>query len=178
MTISLKTLAVAAMLSTAGLTGAAYAAGHVTTNIVEGAVASPDHTTLVAAVQAAGLVETLSGDGPFTVFAPVNAAFEALPAGTVDTLLMEENKDTLTTILTCHVVGAKVMAEAVVGLINDGGGSAMVETLGGCMLTASLDGDNVIITDENGTAATVIAADLEQTNGVIHAIDAVIQPAM
>lgn len=178
MNISLKTVAVAAMLSTAGFAGAAFAGSHIMTNIFEGAVASEAHTTLVAAVQAAGLVETLSGDGPFTVFAPVNAAFEALPAGTVDTLLMEENKPTLTTILTCHVVGAKAMAEAVVGLISDGGGSAMIETLGGCMLTASLDGDNVIITDENGTAATVVAADLEQTNGVIHAIDAVIQPAM
>lgn len=178
MNFSLKTVTVAAMLSTAAFSGTAFADGHITTNIVEGAVASEAHTTLVAAVQAAGLVETLSGDGPFTVFAPVNAAFEALPAGTVDTLLMEENKATLTTILTCHVVGAKVMAEAVVGLISDGGGSAMIDTLGGCKLTASLDGDNVVITDENGTAATVVAADLEQTNGVIHATDAVFQPAM
>lgn len=145
--------------------------------IVENAANSADHTTLVAAVKAAGLVETLSGEGPFTVFAPTNAAFDALPDGTVDTLLMEENKDTLTTILTCHVVDASVMSEALVGLIEDGGGEYEVETLGGCTLTASIADGNVILTDENGTEATVTIADVKQSNGVIHVIDAVMTPA-
>jgi len=147
-------------------------------NIVENAANSADHTTLVAAVQAAGLAETLSGEGPFTVFAPTNAAFDALPDGTVDTLLMEENKDTLTTILTCHAVDSEVMSEALVGMIEDDGGEHAIPTLGGCTLTATVDGDNVVLTDENGTEATVTIADVKQSNGVIHVIDAVMQPAM
>jgi len=146
-------------------------------NIVENAVNSADHTTLVAAVQAAGLVETLSGEGPFTVFAPTNAAFEALPEGTVETLLMEENKDQLTKILTCHVVAADVMSGALVGMINDDGGEHPFETVGGCTFTASLDGDNVVITDGQGNAATVTIADVKQSNGVIHVIDSVLLPA-
>ena len=145
--------------------------------IVENALNSADHTTLVAAVQAAGLVETLSGEGPFTVFAPTNAAFDALPAGTVETLLKPENKDQLTKILTCHVVGAEVMAAAVVGLIQSGGGTANVDTLGGCTLQAKLDGDKVTLTDPAGGVATVTIADVDQSNGVIHVIDKVLLPA-
>lgn len=147
-------------------------------NIVENAVNSADHTTLVAAVQAAGLVDTLAGDGPFTVFAPTNAAFDKLAAGTVEDLLKPENKDALTQVLTCHVVGAEVMSEALVGLINDGGGSYQVETLGGCMLQASLDGGEVKLEDERGRVATVTIADVDQSNGVIHVVDEVILPAM
>jgi len=146
-------------------------------NIVENAVNSADHTTLVAAVQAAGLVETLSGPGPFTVFAPTNDAFAALPAGTVETLLKPENKAQLTKILTCHVVGAEVMAAAVVEMINAGGGTASVETLGGCTLQAKLDGDKVTLTDPAGGIATVTIANVDQSNGVIHVIDKVLLPA-
>lgn len=145
--------------------------------IVENAANSADHTTLVAAVQAAGLAETLSGEGPFTVFAPTNAAFEALPAGTVDTLLQPENKELLTTILTCHVVGAEVMSAALAQMIANDGGSHPVETLGGCVLNAQASGDTITLTDENGTVATVTIADVDQSNGVIHVIDAVLQPA-
>jgi uncharacterized surface protein with fasciclin (FAS1) repeats len=137
-----------------------------TKNIVENAMNSADHTTLVAAVAAAGLVETLQGAGPFTVFAPVNAAFDALPAGTVENLLKPENKDTLTKILTCHVVGA-----------NDGG-SHDVPTLGGCILKAQMDGEWITLTDENGGVAKVTIADVVQSNGVIHVIDAVLLPKM
>lgn len=145
-------------------------------NIVENAVNSADHTTLVAAVKAAGLVETLSSDGPFTVFAPVNAAFEALPEGTVETLLKAENKDQLTKVLTCHVVGANAMSDAIGKMIADDGGSHAVETLGGCTLQAKMDGDNITLTDENGRSATVTIADVKQSNGVIHVIDTVILP--
>jgi len=185
MHISLKSLALATTLGAASLSGAALAenpmvggaAMYDNKNIVENAVNSADHTTLVAAVQAAGLVETLSGEGPFTVFAPTNAAFEALPEGTVETLLMEENKDQLTKILTCHVVAADVMSGALVGMINDDGGEHPFETVGGCTFTASLDGDNVVITDGQGNAATVTIADVKQSNGVIHVIDSVLLPA-
>ena len=111
-----------------------------TKNIVENAVNSADHTTLVAAVKAAGLVETLQGPGPFTVFAPTNEAFAKLPAGTVETLLKPENKDQLTKILTCHVVGAKALAETVQGMIQADGGKHVIETVGGCKITASNDG--------------------------------------
>lgn len=147
-----------------------------TKNIVENAVNSKDHTTLVAAVTAAGLVETLQGAGPFTVFAPVNAAFDALPAGTVDTLLKPESKDALTKVLTCHVVPAKAMSGAVVTMIKDGGGMAKVKTVGGCELTLKLDGEKVTVTDEMGGVATVTIADVEQSNGVIHVIDKVLLP--
>ena len=147
-------------------------------NIVENAVNSADHTTLVAAVQAAGLVETLSGEGPFTVFAPTNAAFEKLPDGTVETLLKPENKDQLTTILTCHVVAADAMSDAIMGMIEDDGGNHPVETVGGCTLQAKMDGDNITLTDENGNVATVTIADVDQSNGVIHVIDTVLLPQM
>ena len=145
-------------------------------NIIENAVNSKDHTTLVAAVKAAGLVETLSGKGPFTVFAPVNAAFDALPAGTVDTLLKPENKDKLVKILTCHVVAADVMSKALVDMIKRDGGTADVKTVGGCVLKAKADGGKVTLTDENGGVATVTIADVKQSNGVIHVIDKVLLP--
>ncbi|WP_394889180.1 fasciclin domain-containing protein [Mesorhizobium sp. AaZ16] len=145
-------------------------------NIIENAVNSKDHTTLVAAVKAAGLVETLQGAGPFTVFAPTNAAFEALPAGTVETLLKPENKDQLTKILTCHVVGAEAMSDAIGKMIADDGGTHPVKTVGGCTLQAKMDGEKITLTDENGTVATVTIADVDQSNGVIHVIDKVITP--
>ncbi|MBA3446001.1 MAG: fasciclin domain-containing protein [Pseudaminobacter sp.] len=145
-------------------------------NIIENAVNSKDHTTLVAAVTAAGLVETLSGPGPFTVFAPTNAAFEALPAGTVDTLLKPENKDQLTKVLTCHVVAADAMSDAIGKMIADDGGTHPVNTVGGCVLQAKMDGDKITLTDENGTVATVTIADVDQSNGVIHVIDKVLTP--
>lgn len=146
-------------------------------NIVENAVNSKDHTTLVAAVQAAGLVETLSGEGPFTVFAPTNAAFEKLPAGTVETLLNPENKDQLTKILTCHVVAANAMSDAIVKMIADDKGMHPVKTVGGCEFTAMMDGDKVQIKDGQGNVATVTIADVKQSNGVIHVIDTVLLPA-
>lgn len=149
-----------------------------TKNIVENAVNSKDHTTLVAAVQAAGLVDTLSGAGPFTVFAPTNEAFAKLPAGTVETLLKPENKDTLVKILTCHVVGKAVMAEALEGMIEDDGGMHPVPTLGGCTLQASYTDGMMHLTDEAGNVATVTIADVVQSNGVIHVIDTVMLSKM
>lgn len=146
-------------------------------NIVENAANSADHTTLVAAVEAAGLVETLQGEGPFTVFAPVNAAFEALPDGTVDTLLQPENQEQLVTVLTCHVVAAEAMSDAIAQMIADGGGSHAVETVGGCTLQAQMEGDMITLTDETGGTATVTIADVHQSNGVIHVIDRVLLPA-
>ncbi|MDF8334232.1 fasciclin domain-containing protein [Novosphingobium cyanobacteriorum] len=144
--------------------------------IVEAAVASPDHTTLVAAVKAAGLVDTLNGAGPFTVFAPTNAAFAKLPAGTVDTLLKPENKGTLTKVLTYHVVPGKITAADAVAAINAGGGKAVLTTVAGAKLTATLEGGKVVLTDEKGGKATVIAADMMEKNGVIHVTDAVSLP--
>ncbi len=147
-------------------------------NIVENAVNSADHTTLVAAVQAAGLVDTLAGEGPFTVFAPTNDAFAALPEGTVETLLMPENKDQLTKILTCHVVAADVMSEALIGMIEDDGGVHDVPTVGGCTFKSMIEDGMVKIEDGQGNVATVTIADVKQSNGVIHVIDAVLLPAM
>ncbi len=154
----------------------AYAQAAPTTTIVDTAVASPDHTTLVAAVKAAGLVDTLNSTGPFTVFAPTNAAFAKLPAGTVDTLLKPENKATLAKVLTYHVVAGKVTAADVLGLIKAGNGSAKITTVAGGTLTASLMGSTVMLTDEKGGMAHVVAADLMQKNGVIHVTDAVSLP--
>ncbi len=145
-------------------------------NIVENAVNSKDHTTLVAAVKAAGLVETLQGKGPFTVFAPTNAAFEALPAGTVDNLLKPENKEMLTKVLTCHVVAADAMSDAIAKMIKDDGGNHAVKTVGGCTLQAKMNGDMITLTDETGGVATVTIADVDQSNGVIHVIDKVLLP--
>jgi uncharacterized surface protein with fasciclin (FAS1) repeats len=147
-------------------------------NIVENAMNSKDHTTLVAAVKAAGLVDTLAGKGPFTVFAPTDAAFEKLPAGTVETLVKPENKDKLTKILTCHVVAGDAMSDAIGKMIKDDGGSHDVKTVGGCVLKATMDGGKIVLTDENGTMAHVTIADVAQSNGVIHVIDAVLLPKM
>jgi uncharacterized surface protein with fasciclin (FAS1) repeats len=147
-------------------------------NIVENAMNSKDHTTLVAAVAAAGLVDTLKGAGPFTVFAPTNEAFAALPAGTVDNLLKPENKATLTKILTCHVVPAKAMAADVMAMVKADGGMHKVKTVGGCELTLKVDGDKVTVTDEAGGVSNVTIADVTQSNGVIHVVDKVLLPKM
>lgn len=147
------------------------------TNIVAGAQASPDHTTLVTAVQAADLVETLSGPGPFTVFAPTNAAFEKLPAGTVDTLVQPGSKDQLTKILTYHVVAGELKAADVLAAIEAGGGTATLTTVQGGELKASVVNGAVQLTDAKGGTAMVTATDLDQSNGVIHVIDTVIMPA-
>ena len=146
-------------------------------NIVENAVNSKDHTTLVAAVQAAGLVDTLSGAGPFTVFAPTNEAFAMLPAGTVETLLKPENKDQLTKILTCHVVAADAMSDAITKMVADDGGKHTIKTVGGCEFTAMAKDGKIMIEDGQGGVATVTIADVKQSNGVIHVIDHVLLPA-
>ncbi|MDI1287958.1 MAG: fasciclin domain-containing protein [Reyranella sp.] len=145
-------------------------------NIVENAVNSKDHTTLVAAVKAAGLVETLSGPGPFTVFAPTNSAFAKLPPGTVEMLVKPENKAKLTKILTCHVVAANAMSPAIAKMIMDDKGTHPVKTVGGCMLQAKMVGERITLTDENGNVATVTIADVKQSNGVIHVVDTVLLP--
>jgi uncharacterized surface protein with fasciclin (FAS1) repeats len=142
--------------------------------IVEVAVSNDNFTTLVAAVKAADLVATLSSEGPFTVFAPVNAAFEKLPEGTVETLLKPENKEMLTAILTYHVVSGEFNAEAVIGAINDNNGKFEIKTVQGEMLTASLVDGKVILTDATGNTATVVMTDVEASNGIIHAIDTVV----
>jgi uncharacterized surface protein with fasciclin (FAS1) repeats len=147
-----------------------------TKNIVQNAVNSKDHTTLVAAVKAAGLVDTLSGKGPFTVFAPTNEAFAKLPAGTVETLLKPENKDKLVAVLTYHVVPAKAMSDTVASMIKQDGGSHDIKTVSGHIIKASIKGGNVILTDENGGTAKVTIADVQQSNGVIHVIDSVLLP--
>lgn len=145
-------------------------------NIVENAVNSADHTTLVAAVKAAGLVETLQSAGPFTVFAPVNAAFDKLPEGTVATLLKPENKAALANVLTYHVLAGDFKAADIVAAIEAGNGKATFTAVNGGTLVASLDGEKVILTDENGGKATVTIANVNQSNGVIHVIDAVALP--
>ena len=145
-------------------------------NIIENAVNSKDHTTLVAAVKAAGLVETLQGEGPFTVFAPTNEAFDKLPAGTVATLLKPENKAMLSGILTYHVVAGKFDAAAVVKMIKDGNGKAEIKTVNGAILTATTNGKKVMLTDAKGGVATVTIANVFQSNGVIHVIDHVLLP--
>ncbi len=145
-------------------------------NIVENAVNSRDHTTLVAAVKAAGLVDTLTGEGPFTVFAPVNAAFNRLPAGTVETLLKPENKAMLQSVLTYHVVPGKLTAADLMSRIRAGGGSARLTTAQGGMLTARMSGRNIVLTDAKGGTATVIQGDVMQSNGVIHVTNAVSLP--
>jgi len=147
-------------------------------NIIENAVNSKDHTTLVAAVKAAGLVETLSGKGPFTVFAPVNAAFDALPAGTVDTLLKPENKKKLTAVLTYHVIAKKLSAADIEAAIKKGKGKAMFKTVNGGELTFSDKDGKIWVWDANGGSAEVTIADVNQSNGVIHVIDKVLLPKM
>ena len=147
-----------------------------TKNIVETAVGSEVHTTLVAAVKAADLVGVLSSDGPFTVFAPTNDAFAKLPEGTVESLLKAENIETLKSILTYHVVAGKFMAADVIGLIKKNNGKAMIPTVNGGNLIATLNNGAVYITDANGNSAKVIAADLDNSNGVIHVLDTVLLP--
>ena len=152
------------------------AAMYPTKNIVENAVNSKDHTTLVAAVKAAGLVETLESPGPFTVFAPTNEAFAKLPAGTVDTLLKPENKDQLTKVLTYHVVAGRVSASDLMKQIKEGGGKATLKTVNGETLTASMQGKHIVLTDEKGDVSTVTIANVFQSNGVIHVVDTVLLP--
>ena len=147
-----------------------------TKDIVDNAVNSADHTTLVAAVKAAGLVPTLKSKGPFTVFAPTNAAFDKLPAGTVDTLLKSENKGLLTKVLTYHVVAGRYDARKLMKLIEQGGGSAMLKTVSGGTLTAMMSGQGVVLRDEKGNTSNVTIADVRQSNGVIHVIDTVVMP--
>src|SRR5688572_29752874 len=184
--LSLRALALSALIGVAAFAGSSYADNPMVggapmfadKDIIDNAVNSADHTTLVAAVQAAGLVETLKGEGPFTVFAPTNAAFEALPAGTVDNLLKPENKDQLTKILTCHVVAAEAMSDAIQKMVADDNGAHPVTTVGGCVWTAKYDDGKITLTDENGGVANVTIADVKQSNGVINVIDAVLLPKM
>lgn len=145
-------------------------------NIVENAVNSKDHTTLVAAVEAADLVETLQSKGPFTVFAPTNSAFDNLPKGTVETLLKPENKKLLQTVLTYHVLAGKFSATDIASAIKKGNGKATFKTVSGGTLTAWLKGKDIYLTDENGNSAKVTISDVNQSNGVIHVIDAVVTP--
>ena len=177
-----KTALLAGLAATASLTFAAPALAESaqeagTPDIVATAMSTGSHETLVAAIKAAGLVETLQGPGPFTIFAPTDDGFAKLPEGTVATLVKPENKATLTKILTYHAVAGKVTAEALIGLIEAGNGSASVETLAGQTLTARVVDGSVVITDAKGGTATVIAADVMTSNGVIHVTDSVFLPA-
>ncbi|WP_379920534.1 fasciclin domain-containing protein [Erythrobacter sp. R86502] len=174
-------LIAAGLMASTGLVAAPALADHhmekkASANIVETAMGTGMHNTLVAAVKAAGLVDTLSGPGPFTVFAPTDAAFGKLPAGTVDTLVKPENKGTLTTILTYHAVPGKVTSADLVKMINDNGGKATITTVQGGTLTAMLEGGKVVITDAKGGKTTVAKADVMTTNGVIHVTDGVFMP--
>lgn len=166
-----------ALLGLAGIFMLATSANAQSKDIVDVAVGSKAHTTLVAAVKAAGLVETLKGKGPFTVFAPVNDAFAKLPAGTVESLLKPENKATLTKILTYHVVAGNLTAADVMKAIKAGGGKAVLTTVAGEKLTASVEGGKVVLTDAKGGKSTVTATDLKGSNGVIHVIDTVVMPS-
>ena len=173
------TLAVAMAAGAAAATAQVMVGGapmFATKDIIDNAVNSKDHTTLVAAVKAAGLVETLKGPGPFTVFAPTNAAFAALPAGTVDTLLKPENKGSLTAVLTYHVVPGKLDAAALGSQIMDGKGMATLKTAAGGTLTVKENGGKIWVGDEKGGWATVGTADVYQSNGVIHVVDKVLLP--
>ncbi len=182
LTAALALCAVSApLVLAAGMSGGNVMVGggamFATKDIVDNAVQSKDHTTLVAAVQAAGLVETLKGKGPFTVFAPTNDAFENLPAGTVETLLKPENKAALTKVLTYHVVAGRVSAAALKKMIAKGRGSATLKTLSGGMLTARMNGPlNITLTDEMGGTADISTYDVNQSNGVIHVLDRVMLP--
>jgi uncharacterized surface protein with fasciclin (FAS1) repeats len=183
---TIKTIAIIAFTALASLTSVAQtkektvkvggAEMYPSKNIIENAVNSKDHTTLVAAVKAADLVETLSGAGPFTVFAPTNAAFDKLPKGTVETLLKPENKKTLAGILTYHVVSGKVGSKELSDLIKAGGGKAELTTVNGEKLTAKMEGKKVVLTDSKGGKSTVTIADVFQSNGEIHVIDTVVMP--
>ncbi len=183
---SIRALAVGAVFALSSIAGIALADNPMVggapmysdKNIIENAVNSADHTTLVAAVKAAGLVDTLEGAGPFTVLAPTNEAFAALPAGTVDNLLKPENKDTLVKILTCHVIAGKVTSADIISMAKADGGTHEVTTVGGCKLWLSVADGKVMIKDEAGGTATVTIADVMQSNGVIHVIDHVLLPKM
>ena len=164
------------MLKKTLLAAAVAAVSVFAADVVDVAIGSADHSTLVAAVKAASLVDTLKGPGPFTVFAPTNAAFDKLPAGTVDTLLKPDNQAMLSGILTYHVVVGKVMSKDLIKLIKKSGNKAEVKTVAGGTLTASLVGTSVVLTDAKGNKATVKAVDLAATNGVVHVIDAVMLP--
>ena len=159
------------------LVSAPSVAGTPQGNIVAAASSSPDFKTLVAAVKAAKLTDTLASKGPFTVFAPTNDAFAKLPAGTVETLLKPENRDQLTKVLTYHVIPGKLTAAAILKAINAGGGQATLTTVEGSQLTAKLDGQNVVLVDESNRTSIVTKTDLVQSNGVIHVIDTVVLPA-
>ena len=152
------------------------AAMYSTKNIVENAVNSRDHTTLVAAVKAAGLVDTLMSAGPFTVFAPTNAAFDKLPAGTVDTLLKPENKGMLSSVLTYHVVAGTMTSTDIAAAIRAGGGTATLNTVQGGTLTGRMMGNKLVLTDAKGGRSTVTIANVMQSNGVIHVVDTVLLP--
>ena len=176
MTHRFKTLAIAAAAVLAILPSTASAGGGTKTNLVAAAVSSKDHQTLVAAVKAAGLVDTLATGGPFTLFAPTDAAFARLPAGTVDNLLQPENRDKLRAVLTYHVVPGKVSAAQLVEAIRKNGGQATLTTVQGGTISASMAGSSIAITDAAGGKAIVTTADLMQSNGVIHVTDAVSLP--
>ena len=152
------------------------AAMYPTKNIVQNAVNSQDHTTLVAAVKAAGLVETLEGPGPFTVFAPTNEAFAKLPAGTVDNLLKPENKEMLVKVLTYHVVPGRISGADLMKQIKAGGGKATLTTVDGETLTASMNGKHIVLMDQKGDSSMVTIANVYQSNGVIHVVDTVLLP--
>jgi uncharacterized surface protein with fasciclin (FAS1) repeats len=181
----MKTLLASAALALLGTTAFAQMAANpmvggaempASNDIVTNALNSPIHTTLVAAVQAAGLVETLQGPGPFTVFAPTDDAFAALPAGTVETLLLPENLAQLQKVLTCHVVADELFSSEIAELLANGG-VARITTVGGCVISARLANGGVELTDEAGGTSMVTIADVDQSNGVIHVIDAVLLPA-
>jgi len=179
--VKLTAIALAAILSTAALPALAQvmvggAPMYSSKDIVDNAVNSKDHTTLVAAVKAAGLVPTLKGTGPFTVFAPTNAAFAALPAGTVDTLLKPENKAALTKVLTYHVVAGKLETAALIKAVDAGGGKAMLTEVSGGMLTVTKSGTMIMLSDESGGMAHITIPDVVQSNGVIHVVDKVLLP--
>jgi uncharacterized surface protein with fasciclin (FAS1) repeats len=182
--MKIKLLSAAAIVALA-VAGGAIAAGdpvvggapmYANKNIIQNAVNSRDHTTLVAAMKAGGLVDTLQGAGPFTVFAPTNAAFAALPAGTVDTLLKPENKDTLDKILTYHVVAGRLDSRMLDQEITTGGGKAVLKTVQGEPLTVQGSGKNLMVTDEKGGTAHITIADVYQSNGVIQVVDKVLLP--
>ena len=169
---SLKMLAVAVF----ALFASVIAFGQKSKTVVENTIASKNHGTLVAALKAAELVETLSGKGPFTVFAPIDKAFEKLPIGTLETLLKPENKSRLQAILTYHVVAGKLSSKDVIAAVTNGKGSATLTTVQGGKLIGTLEGKNVILTDENGNKSTITTVDIISSNGVIHVIDNVMLP--
>jgi len=174
--LSAATLTAGAALAENPMVGGA--AMYPSKTIVENAVNSADHTTLVAAVQAAGLVDTLNSKGPFTVFAPTNEAFAKLPKGTVETLLKPENKDMLVKILTCHVMAGKNTAQMLIEAVNSVGGRGQFTTVGGCKITGWVQDGKFMLQDEKGDIATVTIADVMQSNGVILVIDTVLLPGM